>query len=430
MRAGSPAEVARITDALHVLLSRGDAAIDRLATAVGATDLIRTDGAYSTCTRIRRLRRRRATRWPRATGEAPLPEVRDRRSGSRHRSGASGNGDLRVPQAGGAVRAQPGLELTTKGRGRNFTAARRRPRARRGRPARGSGGTLSPSAYCRKRELRGGQGRHRGRGLVAGACGAQLGDPPAGGARARLPRDAAARAGVGLKAAVHYGDRLISMTPMIGWTPCIERRGACGRGCGAELGRAATWSSKGAEIVVPGSGRHRRHPLDGSPSRRHRTRCRSSERIRPIPTSCSPPGMAPWGSPSRRSRRRSSATLQQEGSPTSTWRRTGRIVSDFGVRTAIPDPSLAWGALRRREHSAARARRCRTRHRYRTRAVRVHAGRGGPAIDGPTRRCLPGCISAPGGVRIDADGARRTVTLERGVDYAPIANISSRSCRE
>ena len=43
-RSGSPGEVARITDALHVLLSRGDAAIDRLTAAVGATDAIRTDG--------------------------------------------------------------------------------------------------------------------------------------------------------------------------------------------------------------------------------------------------------------------------------------------------------------------------------------------------------------------------------------------------
>ena len=43
-RSGTQSEVARITDALHVLLSRGDAAIDRLTAAVGATDAIRTDG--------------------------------------------------------------------------------------------------------------------------------------------------------------------------------------------------------------------------------------------------------------------------------------------------------------------------------------------------------------------------------------------------
>ena len=45
-RAGTPGEVARITDALHVLLSRGDAAIDRLASAAGATDVIQTDGVF------------------------------------------------------------------------------------------------------------------------------------------------------------------------------------------------------------------------------------------------------------------------------------------------------------------------------------------------------------------------------------------------
>ena len=45
-RAGAPGEVARITDALHVLLSRGDAAIDRLASAAGAMDVIQTDGVF------------------------------------------------------------------------------------------------------------------------------------------------------------------------------------------------------------------------------------------------------------------------------------------------------------------------------------------------------------------------------------------------
>ena len=45
-KAGTPREVARITDALHVLLSRGDAAIDRLRRQTGATDVIRTDGAF------------------------------------------------------------------------------------------------------------------------------------------------------------------------------------------------------------------------------------------------------------------------------------------------------------------------------------------------------------------------------------------------
>ena len=44
--AGTPSEVARITDALHVLLSRGDSAIDRLATAVDATTLFRADGVF------------------------------------------------------------------------------------------------------------------------------------------------------------------------------------------------------------------------------------------------------------------------------------------------------------------------------------------------------------------------------------------------
>ena len=45
-RAGAAGEVARITDALHVLLSRADAAIDRMAVAVGATELFRADGVF------------------------------------------------------------------------------------------------------------------------------------------------------------------------------------------------------------------------------------------------------------------------------------------------------------------------------------------------------------------------------------------------
>ena len=43
-RAGAAGEVARITDALHVLLARADASIDRLTAAARATDVIRTDG--------------------------------------------------------------------------------------------------------------------------------------------------------------------------------------------------------------------------------------------------------------------------------------------------------------------------------------------------------------------------------------------------
>ena len=80
-RAGTSAEVARITDALHVLLSRADAAIDRLAAAAGATDLIRTDGVlylYQDPALAEAARdddgRERPARHPRA--------VRDRRPGS------------------------------------------------------------------------------------------------------------------------------------------------------------------------------------------------------------------------------------------------------------------------------------------------------------------------------------------------------------
>ena len=44
--AGTRFEVARVTEALHVLLSRGDAAIDRMAAAADATDVLRTDGVF------------------------------------------------------------------------------------------------------------------------------------------------------------------------------------------------------------------------------------------------------------------------------------------------------------------------------------------------------------------------------------------------
>ena len=238
-RAGTPAAVARITDALHVLLSRGDAAIDRLASAAGATDLIRTDGALyvyqdpalAEATRdVMAEADRRGIPVRYVTGD----QVRDI--------------DPALPATVSCGFHKPEerfvrspLEFTTKVVAA-FTEAGGvlahdevvRLEARTGR---------SPRVHCRSESYEADKVV-----IAAGAwspwLAAQLGVRllvvPERGYHAMLPRS-----GVGLKTAVHYGDRLISMTPMTGGLRVSS---------GAELAdvdAAPDWTRR--DVVIEGS---------------------------------------------------------------------------------------------------------------------------------------------------------------------------------
>ena len=238
-RAGTPAEVARITDALHVLLSRADAAIDRLAAAAGATDLIRTDGvlyvyqdpALAEAARDAMAESdRRGTPARYVTGD----QVRDIEPAlpatvtcGFHKSEER---FVRSP-----------LELTTKVVAA-FTAVGGvlvrdevvRLEARAGR---------SPRVHCRSESYEADKVV-----IAAGAwspwLAAQLGVRllvvPERGYHAMLPH-----AGVGLRTAVHYGDRLISMTPMTGGLRVSS---------GAELAHAdAAPNWKRRDVIIEGS---------------------------------------------------------------------------------------------------------------------------------------------------------------------------------
>ena len=209
-KAGIPREVARITDALHVLLSRGDAAIDRLAEAAGATEVLRTDGAfyvYQNPALAEAAREamaesdRRGTPARYVTGD----EIRDI--------------DPAIPASVACGFHKPEerfvrnpLELTTKvvaafaeAGGVLVRDEVVRLEARAGR---------APRVHCRNE-------RYEADNVViaAGAwsprlalqLGARILIAPERGYHAMLPR-----AGVGLKTTIHYGDRLISMTPMTG----------------------------------------------------------------------------------------------------------------------------------------------------------------------------------------------------------------------
>ena len=209
-RAGTTAEAARITDALHALLSRADAAIDRLATAAGATDLIRTDGvlyAYQDPALAEAARDAMAESDRRGT---PVRYV----TGDRIRDlepaiPASVTCGFHKPEER-FVRSP--LELTTKVVAA-FTATGGvlvrdevvGLEARAGRP---------PCVRCR------GESYEADKVVVAAGAwsprlasqlGVRLRVIAERGYHAMLPRP-----GVGLKTAVHYGDRLISMTPMSG----------------------------------------------------------------------------------------------------------------------------------------------------------------------------------------------------------------------
>ena len=207
-RAGTPAEVARITDALHVLLSRGDAAIDRLAAAAGATDLIRTDGALYVY---------QDPALAEATHDV-MAEADRRGIPVRYVTGDQVRDiDPALPATVSCGFHKPEerfvrspLEFTTKVVAA-FTEAGGvlahdevvRLEARTGR---------SPRVHCRSESYEADKVV-----IAAGAwspwLAAQLGVRllvvPERGYHAMLPRS-----GVGLKTAVHYGDRLISMTPM------------------------------------------------------------------------------------------------------------------------------------------------------------------------------------------------------------------------
>ena len=209
-RAGTPGEVARITDALHVLLSRGDAAIDRLASAAGATDVIQTDGVFyvyqdpalaeaARASMAESDRRGTPTRY--VTGD----QIRDF--------------DPAVPESVTCGFHKPEerfvrspIELTRKVVGA-FAAA---------------GGAVARDVVIRLENRAGLSPRVRCRNetyeadkvvIAAGAwsprLAAQLGIGilviPERGYHAMLPR-----AGVDLKTAIHYGDRLVSITPMTG----------------------------------------------------------------------------------------------------------------------------------------------------------------------------------------------------------------------
>ena len=238
-RAGTPAEVARITDALHVLLSRADAATDRLAAAAGATDLVRTDGvlyvyqdpALAEAARDAMAESdRRGTPARYVTGD----QVRDIDPALP----ASVTCGFHKPEER-FVRSP--LELTKKVV-TAFIAAGGvlahdevvRLEARAGR---------SPRVHCR------GESYEADKVVVAAGAwspwlAAQLGVRllvvPERGYHAMLPR-----AGVGLRTAVHYGDRLISMTPMTGGLRVSS---------GAELAdadAAPNWTRR--DVVVEGS---------------------------------------------------------------------------------------------------------------------------------------------------------------------------------
>ena len=238
-RAGAPREVARITRAMHVLLSRGDAAIDRLAAAAGAEGVLQIGGVlyvYQDPALAEAARDMMAESDRRGT---PVRYVTgDQIRGIDPAIPASVTCGFHKPEER-FVRSP--IELTRKVAGA-FTAA---------------GGALVRDEVIRLEA----QARHAPRVrcrnesyeadkvvIAAGAwspgLAAQLGIDilvvPERGYHAMLPH-----ADVGLKTAIHYGDRLISMTPMTGGLRVSS---------GAELtdvDAAPDWSR--CEVVIEGA---------------------------------------------------------------------------------------------------------------------------------------------------------------------------------
>ncbi len=238
-RAGTPDEAARITDALHVLLSRGDAATDRLVAAAGAVDVLRTDGVlyvYQDPALAEAAREAMAESDRRGTPARYVTggEVRDIEP-AMPASVACG---FHKPEER-FVRSP--FELTTKvveafaeagGVVVRDEVVRLETRAGR-----------SPRVCCRagsweadKVVVAAGAWSPR----LASQIGVRLLVIAERGYHAMLPRS-----GVGLKTAVHYGDRSISMTPMTGGLRVSS---------GAELAdadAAPSWTRR--DVVIEGS---------------------------------------------------------------------------------------------------------------------------------------------------------------------------------
>ena len=207
-RAGTPGEVARITDALHVLLSRGDAAIDRMAAAVGATDLLRTEGVFyvyqdpalaEAARDAMAESDRRGTPARYVTGEQirdidpaipasvtcgfHKPEERFVRSpvelARKVVQAFAADGGVLVRDEVVRLETRAGRSPLVRCRGESYEADKLVVAA----------GAWSPG--------------------FAAQLGLRILIVPERGYHAMLPR-----ADVGLKTAIHYGDRLVSMTPM------------------------------------------------------------------------------------------------------------------------------------------------------------------------------------------------------------------------
>ena len=209
-RAGDAREVARITDALHVLLSRADAAVDRLAEAAGAADLLRTGGVLHVYQDPALAEAARASMAESDRRGIPVRYV----TGGEIRDidpavPASVTRGFHMPEE---RFVHSPIELTRKVVAAYAEAGGVLVRdevlgleARTGR---------APRVRCRHERYEADKVV-----IAAGAwspgLASQLGVRilvvPERGYHAMLPR-----AGVGLKTALHYGDRLISMTPMTG----------------------------------------------------------------------------------------------------------------------------------------------------------------------------------------------------------------------
>ena len=209
-RAGAPAEVARITGALHVLLSRGDAAIDRLAVAAGAGDLLRSEGVLYVYQDPALAEAARDAMAESDRRGAPTRYV----TGDRIRDidpaiPASVTCGFHKPEE--RFVASP-IEFTRKVAEAFADAGGVLVRDEVVRLEAGAG--RAPRVRCRDASYEADKVVIAA-GAWSPALAAQLGIGipvvPERGYHAMLPR-----AGVHLKTAIHYGDRLISMTPMTG----------------------------------------------------------------------------------------------------------------------------------------------------------------------------------------------------------------------